>query len=68
VVGRKRLEKSETGAGIWTRSHACCYAGPLPLLEGAENEFSTEDPLRLGPWIGRFGSANPFIRAGMSCP
>jgi hypothetical protein len=44
----KRLEKSETGAGSWTRSHACCFARPLPLLEGAGSEFSMEDPITGG--------------------
>ena len=42
VVGEQGIEKSETGEGAWTRSHAGCFAAPLPLLEGAGSEFSAE--------------------------
>ncbi len=42
MVGEQGIKKSETGEGAWTRSHAGCFAAPLPLLEGAGSEFSTE--------------------------
>ncbi len=42
MVGEQGIEKSETGEGAWTRSHAGCFAAPLPLLEGAGSEFSAE--------------------------
>lgn len=51
MVEEQGIEKSETGEGAWTRSHASCFAGPLPLLEGAGSEFSAET------YVGRMDRA-----------